>query len=217
MSTRQGSFPCAHCGDLTLHLQEQPNHILHAIITIFSCGLWCIVWMIDSSRQRPWRCSRCGKAYEPPPPPQGNMDPAEAKAQERKNARVLAIALAGVFSLAGLLAIVLTLTSLHRKAESPTETPAALTLPRSPETIIACYGKPDTDSSTEHSRPRPFIVTRAFEYRAANVMLIFVPEHKGFPVRSWVLAKCGQVTATGEISSEEARKRLEVTLGKASR
>lgn len=25
---------------------ERPNHVLHAIITIFSCGLWGLVWLI---------------------------------------------------------------------------------------------------------------------------------------------------------------------------
>ena len=26
-----------------------PNHVLHAIITIFSCGLWAVVWIIEAS------------------------------------------------------------------------------------------------------------------------------------------------------------------------
>lgn len=41
-----------------------PNHVLHALLTFFLCGLWLPVWIIialaDSRRRSMVRCSRCG-------------------------------------------------------------------------------------------------------------------------------------------------------------
>lgn len=54
---------CKQCGRKTVHERsEKVNHILHFLLTFFTCGLWGIVWAIlgiDSARS-PYQCSQCG-------------------------------------------------------------------------------------------------------------------------------------------------------------
>lgn len=60
-------LPCESCGRQTLHKRREPNHILWAILTLFSCGFFAIVWIIDSatSQNAPWLCMTCGSAVVP--------------------------------------------------------------------------------------------------------------------------------------------------------
>jgi len=62
---------CARCGRHTLHqcvVPDPPNHILHFLITVFTCGLWSIVWglqMISYQMRRAtsqYLCQTCGQA-----------------------------------------------------------------------------------------------------------------------------------------------------------
>jgi hypothetical protein len=41
--------------------------------------------------------------------------------------------------------------------------------------IVAMYGRPERDDSTENDVPQPTIVTRFIEYRPENVKIVFVP------------------------------------------
>lgn len=60
-------LPCATCGKQTLHRQRAPNHILWAILTLFSCGIFGVVWVIDSMKAQndPWQCATCGTLAAP--------------------------------------------------------------------------------------------------------------------------------------------------------
>ncbi len=36
-------------------------HVVHALISLFSCGLWLLVWLFHAmSASGPWRCTSCG-------------------------------------------------------------------------------------------------------------------------------------------------------------
>jgi hypothetical protein len=72
---------CATCGRQTLHRQREPNHVLWAILTLFSCGFFGIVWIIDSikSGNAPWVCGTCGTPYAPPPGAPSLAGPGVAK------------------------------------------------------------------------------------------------------------------------------------------
>lgn len=50
---------CETCGRVKV-VCKTPNHILHLFLTIFTGGLWLIIWfiLIDISKQ--YRCDKCG-------------------------------------------------------------------------------------------------------------------------------------------------------------
>jgi hypothetical protein len=63
-----------------MHIRDftECNHVLHAILTLFFCGLWFPVWIISAMNTYvgPWVCSQCGTTGggvnpfgEPQPPP----------------------------------------------------------------------------------------------------------------------------------------------------
>jgi len=62
----QGLY-CVTCGKQTLHKEaEQVNHTLHAILSIFTCCLWGIPWIILSiavAYKEPV-CAVCGTEYD---------------------------------------------------------------------------------------------------------------------------------------------------------
>ena len=60
MGFKEDAAYCPQCGRQVLAKQETPSHILHLLLTIFTGGLWIIVWIAVSVRDRPWRCSQCG-------------------------------------------------------------------------------------------------------------------------------------------------------------
>jgi hypothetical protein len=41
---------------------ETPNHILHFLIALISCGLWIPFWMVIAAYNKTsgWYCSQCG-------------------------------------------------------------------------------------------------------------------------------------------------------------
>jgi ribosomal protein L37AE/L43A len=72
---------CATCDRQTLHRQGEPSHVLWAILTLFSCGLFGIVWLLDSAKDRPWLCTQCGTAWvNPDQKPREPMSAATRKA-----------------------------------------------------------------------------------------------------------------------------------------
>jgi len=77
--------------------------------------------------------------------------------------------------------------------------------------IIAKYGSPDRDDSTENDSPRPVVVTRFIEYRPENVKIAFVPVGKVTdqpPYRAWKVIGYAGINPEAKISSEEATERL---------
>ncbi|MBX3159415.1 MAG: hypothetical protein KF773_25820 [Deltaproteobacteria bacterium] len=53
-------LPCAVCGDTRMHAQDVPNHVLHAVLTVVTGGLWAIPWLIWASQDKPASCTSCG-------------------------------------------------------------------------------------------------------------------------------------------------------------
>lgn len=58
MPTKQLMFICDDCNKPTIHLQQQPNHILHLLLSVCTAGLWLIVWIFQRSSTP--ECTVCG-------------------------------------------------------------------------------------------------------------------------------------------------------------
>src|SRR5438552_18981973 len=61
MPFREATGYCHGCKRQVMVRQETTNDVLYAILTLFSCGLWAIVWIISSMSSRPWLCTVCGR------------------------------------------------------------------------------------------------------------------------------------------------------------
>lgn len=53
---------CPSCNHNVLARRPGTNHILHFLITFFTCGLWLLFWAGASVKFGGWRCSMCGSA-----------------------------------------------------------------------------------------------------------------------------------------------------------
>lgn len=62
MAIQQASFFCPVCQQQRLFTaQNQVNQVFYLILTLFSCGLWGIVWLIQNLSYTPrFHCSQCG-------------------------------------------------------------------------------------------------------------------------------------------------------------
>jgi len=79
MPTKTIQLACPRCRTVALHTQEVPNHLLHLLLTIFTAGLWIIVWIILAMGSKAPVCQNCQaiamnqavqqSGYPPPPPP----------------------------------------------------------------------------------------------------------------------------------------------------
>lgn len=69
MGERLDTGHCPTCAQQRLIRQQRPTHVLHLLLTIFTFGLWGIVWLILASRESPARCTFCGtsmsRVYDP--------------------------------------------------------------------------------------------------------------------------------------------------------
>ena len=54
------SYYCKSCQKNILFIQDSPNHALHIILSIFTAGLWLIVWFFVAIGEKDWHCSVCG-------------------------------------------------------------------------------------------------------------------------------------------------------------
>lgn len=56
-----GGF-CDYCARPVLGRRDGVNHVLHAIIAIFSCGLWLFVWAViaHTNASAEYACPTCG-------------------------------------------------------------------------------------------------------------------------------------------------------------
>lgn len=55
---------CSKCGELTTVTLSKPNHILHAIMTLLTGGLWLLIWGIVGfeslcRHNKPALCIKC--------------------------------------------------------------------------------------------------------------------------------------------------------------
>jgi len=62
MATQQASFYCNICQQQRLFTaQNQVNQVFYLILTLFSCGLFAIIWLIANLNYTPrYHCSQCG-------------------------------------------------------------------------------------------------------------------------------------------------------------
>jgi len=56
---------CPICRRQTLWARRRPNHVLHLLLTLTTCGLWLIIWFLLSIRFGGWRCQTCGVQSSP--------------------------------------------------------------------------------------------------------------------------------------------------------
>lgn len=59
MGQKQTGRYCNHCKKNIMATKTTPNHILHLILTIFTAGMWGVVWMILYFKES-FRCTECG-------------------------------------------------------------------------------------------------------------------------------------------------------------
>lgn len=62
MGTEEWQTYCPTCQRNVLGRRETPNHILHFLITVLTCGLWIFVWglIVLNAGGQPYRCAICG-------------------------------------------------------------------------------------------------------------------------------------------------------------
>ena len=78
--------------------------------------------------------------------------------------------------------------------------------------VLAAYGTPERDDSTEYDDPRPPVVTRLIEYRPENVKIALVVNARlgdPPPYASWKIIGCIDINTDTRMSIEEAAKRLQ--------
>ena len=56
----EASGYCTHCQKQVLIKRKGTNHILHLLLTLFTGGIWLIVWILCAVKVGGWHCSRCG-------------------------------------------------------------------------------------------------------------------------------------------------------------
>jgi hypothetical protein len=56
---KKGGF-CKSCEKQVVVFRKGTNHILHLLLTLFTFGLWLIVWFGSSVKFGGWRCTQCG-------------------------------------------------------------------------------------------------------------------------------------------------------------
>ena len=95
MGTEESQTFCPTCKQNVLGRRETPNHILHFLISFFTCGFWLFVWALlaASAGREPYRCTRCGtfglnstgtSAHTPQvQAPRSPIDPVKLKRRKR--------------------------------------------------------------------------------------------------------------------------------------
>jgi hypothetical protein len=64
---KTASANCPVCNKTVRAFKNEANHLIHGLTTVFTCGLWVIVWIIAAinAGKAPWRCQICGTPVEP--------------------------------------------------------------------------------------------------------------------------------------------------------
>lgn len=66
MAAEEWQTYCPQCKKVVLGRRDAPNHLLHFLVGIFTCGLWWIAWLfiVIAHSNNPFRCPICGTAGE---------------------------------------------------------------------------------------------------------------------------------------------------------
>lgn len=59
---------CPTCNTLRLFEKEGTSHLVHAIVSLFLCGLWIPIWILAAlaNSSQPARCTQCGASIRKP-------------------------------------------------------------------------------------------------------------------------------------------------------
>lgn len=60
MATERKRGFCKSCSQNRPVSRPSTNHILHLLLSIITCGLWIVVWILTSIKIGGWRCETCG-------------------------------------------------------------------------------------------------------------------------------------------------------------
>lgn len=60
MTIQQSTGFCKQCNKQVMTTRPGVNHILHFLITIFTCGAWVLIWIGLCIKFGGWKCSSCG-------------------------------------------------------------------------------------------------------------------------------------------------------------
>jgi hypothetical protein len=62
MAAIQVQSHCATCGTLMPHNAVTTNHILHLLMSVFTIGIWVVVWLVVTVKNAdaPITCAKCG-------------------------------------------------------------------------------------------------------------------------------------------------------------
>jgi hypothetical protein len=103
---QETSAYCEHCRRPVLGRRDGPNHLVHALVSLFLCGLWIPVWIIAALSTGGYACPTCGgrvSAFpQQPGSPVRQLSPEEEGAIAARRSRVnriIAVAL-GLFFVA---------------------------------------------------------------------------------------------------------------------
>ncbi len=66
-----GTAYCEHCKKQVIAKKKECNHVLHAILSLITGGIWLIVWLLCAITCDDYYCTECGKhvkvgSEEPP-------------------------------------------------------------------------------------------------------------------------------------------------------
>lgn len=67
---RQLQLQCGKCDAILPHNQATPNHVVHALVSLFVLGLWIPVWIVIAfgSGKAPATCIKCSNVRAPTGP-----------------------------------------------------------------------------------------------------------------------------------------------------
>lgn len=65
MGFEESSGYCTPCERQVLTRRSAPNHGLHLLLSVLTCGVWAPFWIARSMRRGGWRCSSCGRLLAP--------------------------------------------------------------------------------------------------------------------------------------------------------
>jgi hypothetical protein len=108
MPIKQLQLQCPSCDAVMPHNQPAPNHVVHALVSIFLIGLWIPVWILIAigSGKDPATCVKCGTRRLPTGPAVslGTVAPAKPTSQKQLVVMlaVMAVVVAGLLIYDGL-------------------------------------------------------------------------------------------------------------------
>jgi hypothetical protein len=151
--------------------------------------------------------------------------PAREPERGRRKRYFIASAFLLIFAALGVLGIILFLLIVVGSPSNPSDNatttiPPGIVADRSSAyghgdqfaAIVAKYGRPDIDDSTEYNAPRPPMVTRWIEYKRSHVKIMFYPDCRVGdppPYSAWRVIGYINTQLDASISAEEATQLLQ--------